>query len=460
MIPVKSHAPAAAQAFQRPVWEASRIGFPAVSRSPGFVALAALVVYLLFRFSMLQDFIAYRFHFNTRYHYVCVPILLLASAIGGRLVPVLSSWLGIWMTAFTFWMGACIPTSTWRGGSFGTFRNYVENDFMIFVVVGCVACVLLAQKRAVYAMAAVMPLYVLILAGTSSASMYGERAMMVYGTYGNPNNIASHLLFLSPFVVCSMLLGKGFGFRHLAGIAALFGGSVFFVRSGSRGGLLALFAALAVVFVGLPSSKKAVAVLMLVLTVPAVLALIPRNALLRYRAIFSDTSGLAMTAAESDMITAAVGSSLERRLIFKESVALSFHNPIFGVGPGQFETYEANGAKAAGRRAIWLVTHNAYTQVSSEMGLVGFVFYMGVLLTTGLSLRRIRKRLSGIPHMRPAYYIASCLLVSWVSYCVFSVFDYLAYYQYVPLMAGFTVGLRAAVEGELGNGEAPAATAI
>ena len=50
--------------------------------------------------------------------------------------------------------------------------------------------------------------------------------------------------------------------------------------------------------------------------------------------------------------------------------------------------------------------------------------------------------------------------MSWVSYCVFSVFDYLAYYQYVSLMAGFTVGLKAAVEGELGNGEAPAATAI
>src|ERR1017187_10513496 len=246
MIPVKSRAPGATQAFQRPVWEASRSGFPAVSRSPGFVALAALAVYLLFRFSMLQDFIAYRFRFNTRYHYVCVPILLLASVIGGRVVPVLISWLGIWMVAFTFWMGACIPTSAWRGGSFGTFKNYVANDFMIFVVVGCVACVLLAQKRAVYAMAAVMPLYVLILAGTSIASMYGERAMTVYGTYGNPNNIASHLLFLGPFVVCSMLLGKGFGFRNLAGIAALFGGSVFFVRSGSRGGLLALFAALAV----------------------------------------------------------------------------------------------------------------------------------------------------------------------------------------------------------------------
>src|ERR1019366_6481628 len=230
MIPVKSHALAATQAFQRPVWEASRIGFPAVSRSPGFVALAALVVYLLFRFSMLQDFIAYRFRFNTRYHYVCVPILLFASAFGGRLVPMLRSSLGIWMTAFTFWMGACIPTSAWRGGSFGTFKNYVANDFMIFVVVGCVACVLLAQKRAVYAMAAVMPLYVLILAGTSIASSSGERAMTDYGTYGNPNNIASHLLFLGPFVVCSMLLGKPFRLRWVAGPASLLAGFVFFFR--------------------------------------------------------------------------------------------------------------------------------------------------------------------------------------------------------------------------------------
>jgi O-antigen ligase len=460
MIAARNRAPAAAPALQRPVWEAPRNGLPAVSRSPGFVTLAALVVYLLFRFGMLQDFISYRFGFNSRYHYVCVPILLLASAFGGRIVPVLRSSLGVGMTAFTFWMCACIPTSTWRGDSFVVFKNYVLNDLMIFVVLGCVACVLSAQKVAVYAMAAVMPLFVLILVGTSSLSRSGERAMMDYGTYGNPNSIASHLLFISPFVVCFMLLSKGFGFRRVAGIAALFAGSVFFFRSGSRGGFLALLAVMAVVFLSLPVSKKVVAVLLLLVLVPASVVLVPKDVLLRYRTIFSDTSSLAMTAAESGMISSALDSSLQRKRLFKESVIITFHNPIFGVGPGQFEVYTANEAKASGLRASWLVTHNTYTQVSSEMGLVGFVLYMGVLLATGLNLGRIRKRLRGIPHMRPAYCIASCLLVSWLAYCVLSVFDHLAYYQYVPLLAGFAVGLKAAVEGELGNGGVPAAPAI
>jgi O-antigen ligase len=460
MIAAKNRAPAVARALQRPAWEAPRSGLKAVSRSPGFVVLAALVVYLLFRLSMIQDFIAYRFGFNSRYHYVCVPILLLASAISGRVVPVLLSSLGIWMTAFTFWMGACIPTSAWRGGSFAVLKNYVLNDFMLFVVLGCVACVLFAQKLAVYAMAAVMPMFVLILAGTSTASRYGERAMTVYGTYSNPNSIASHLLFVAPFVVCFMLLSKGSGFRRVAGVATLFAGSIFFFRAGSRGGLLALLAVLAVGFLSLSVSKKVVALLLLLVLVPASVALMPRDVLLRYRTIFSDTSGVETTARESDMLAAALTSSMQRKLLFKESVAITLRNPIFGVGPGQFNVYNADQAKAAGLRANWLVSHNAYTQVSSEMGLVGFVFYMGVLLTTALTLWRIRKRLRGIPHMQPAHCIASCLLASLVAYCVFSVFDYVAYTQYVPLLAGFTVGLKAAVEGELRNGEVPAAPVI
>jgi O-antigen ligase len=424
------------------------------------VVLAALAVYLIFRFSMLQDFIAYRFRFNTRYHYVCVPILLLASALGGRIVPVLRSSLGIWMTAFTFWIGACIPTSAWPGASFRVFWNYILNDFMIFVVLGCVACVLSVQKVAVYAMAVGMPLFVSILALTSSVSMYGERAMMDYGTYGNPNSISALSLFLGAFVVCAMLLRERFGLRRVAGLVTLLAGSVFFFRSGSRGGLLALVVTLVMVFLVLPLWKKAVAVVLLIVVVPASVLLLPTSTFLRYRSIFSGTSGLQLTEADTKMLDAAVGSSLLREQIFKESVAVSFRNPIFGVGPGQFDVFQANEATAAGQRATWLVTHNAYTQVSSEMGLVGFVFYMGVLLTTGLSLWRIRRRLRGIPAMRPACCIASCLLTAWVSYCVFSVFDYVAYYQYVPLLAGLTVGLKAAVEGEIGTSHAPAAPPI
>jgi len=357
------------------------------------------------------------------------------------------------MTAFTFWMGACIPTSAWRGGSFAVFKDYVLNDFMIFGAIACVASVLFAQKRIVHAMAFVVPVFILIVAGASTQSAYGERTMIQYGTYGNPNSIASHLLFLSPFVICSMLLRKGFSISRAAGFLVLFAGFVFFVRTGSRGGVLALLIMLAAVFLSLPISRKAVAVLLLIVAVPLSLTLIPKDALLRYRTIFSQASPLEANDEDAKTLNAAIASSSLRKLLFWESVAISFRHPIFGVGPGQFDVYKANEAEAAGQHANWLVTHNAYTQVSSEMGLVGFVFYMGLLLTTGLTLRRIRKRFRQVPHMRPAYYIASSLLMSWLAYCVFSVFDYVAYYQYVPLLAGFAVGLNNAVTNEMENGK-------
>jgi O-antigen ligase len=224
---------------------------------------------------------------------------------------------------------------------------------------------------------------------------------------------------------------------------------VVFFRTGSRGGMLALVAMLMAGFVRLSHSRKALSLLLLLLAIPMILALAPKSLRARYLTIIFKSSSLDLEEVDTKMLVSAEGSGVARTALLMDSLQLTMHHPIFGVGPGQFVVSAADEAKAIGKKASWHATHNSYTQVSSEMGLVGLVFYLGMLLTTGRDLRRVRNSVAGIPHLRSLNRMASCLFVSWVGYCVFSFFDAVAYMQYVPILAAMSFCLKSSAKREL-----------
>jgi O-antigen ligase len=88
----------------------------------------------------------------------------------------------------------------------------------------------------------------------------------------------------------------------------------------------------------------------------------------------------------------AVGSAESRKYLFFRSLRMTAENPIFGVGPGQFMTGEAKMSKEQGVRASWHVSHNSYTEVSSEMGIPGLLLYLAVLVSAYRELVGLRKR--------------------------------------------------------------------
>ena len=67
-------------------------------------------------------------------------------------------------------------------------------------------------------------------------------------------------------------------------------------------------------------------------------------------------------------------------------------HPIFGVGPGIFTVGEADLAKSEGQAAQWHVSHNSYTQVSSEMGIPGLLLYLAALWGTLSNIVWFRRR--------------------------------------------------------------------
>jgi len=414
----------------------------ASSFSPlGAFGIAVLTFYILFRMGMVHDVIGFRFGVNSHYSYFCIPVLVLLSLLGGRMPKIIGSTAGIWLVAYTIWIGASIPTSAWRGASFLLFKDYLFNDFTIFVIIGCLGAGLAEQKRIMTAMAAALPIFTLIALKTGIYSQTGRYALQ-FGTFGATNDMAAHVLFLSPFVVFYMLERERFGFGRVASMATLLVGLMLMFRTGSRAGLLAMVLMLAVVFFWLSPTRKMLAIASLVIAVPLMLPLVPRASLVRYMTMFSNTAEIEAEGTAAGSLIAAEGSSEARKELLRKSIQTTLEHPILGVGAGQFIVASAEQAKEAGKRASWRVTHNSYTQVSSELGVPGFVFYIGLLFTTGLHFISVRKSVTGIPQLRSIHRMASCLLVSWVAYCIFSAFGSFGYMQYVPMLAAFAVSLK------------------
>ena len=113
---------------------------------------------------------------------------------------------------------------------------------------------------------------------------------------------------------------------------------------------------------------------------------------------------------------------------------MTAEHPLFGVGPGNFPIISDS----------WRVTHNSYTQMSSEGGIPALVLYVMVLWAGFKNLKRTRK-LSGTN--KEAKLFAGALHASLAGFVVGSLFASCAY-QFFPyfLVSYTTVLLRIAKE--------------
>jgi hypothetical protein len=118
------------------------------------------------------------------------------------------------------------------------------------------------------------------------------------------------------------------------------------------------------------------------------------------------------------------------------------------VGPGVFTVGEANLAKAEGKTAMWHVSHNSYTQVSSEMGFPGLLLYLGALWATFRNVFWFRAH-SRIDATGRSDAVGLALLLSLVGLCVSLAFSSSAYLSYLPMLMGLSVVFRKSLQLEM-----------
>ncbi len=373
--------------------------------------------------------------------YVSVSIHLAAlgcALFSGRLRAVLFSPVGIGIALFSGWMALSSLMSFWKGGSFDT----VVHDWLP-TLAGFLACGLIVSRQQARKIMGVIALGATSAAAASwfLGAVKDERMALDAGTLGNPNDLSMLLLLGAPFLLIP-ILAQG---KRVAQVLSIVAGLLIILvvfRAGSRSGFLALTAMAATLFCILPIAGKLKMAFCSVILVGGALAFGPAYTLYRYATIFTDPTQVA------DYQSEAFGSKKARERLLMESIQMTVDHPIFGVGPGAFLAVQADNAKKEGRASEWRVSHNAYTQLSAEMGVPALIIYL-IALSTGLAnVRWIWKRRFADPSgtMRGA---CVALLISIVGVCVNYIFSSTAYLFYLPLLLGLSVAFRGVMEREM-----------
>ena len=244
-------------------------------------------------------------------------------------------------------------------------------------------------------------------------ALEGRRiAGLIGGLFSNPNDLALHLVTMIPISLVLMIGSRGVikkttyllcSLILMAGLVATF----------SRGGFLGFMCVVAFMVWKLARRNRVIFGSIALAIILATIALAPSA----YRSRISTTSDDSAIARTDDL---------------KRSILIAARHPLFGVGMDNYILF-SNTNKA---------THNAYTQVASEMGLSALLIYMALLWSPFSGLRQIERSARLKRHKPPIYYLAIGLQASLVGYIVVSFFASVAYLWYVYYLVAYCICLR------------------
>jgi O-antigen ligase len=141
-----------------------------------------------------------------------------------------------------------------------------------------------------------------------------------------------------------------------------------------------------------------------------------------------------------------------------QSIKVSLRNPVFGVGVGNFQVAAARSSKEDNLRALWLETHNSYTQISSEAGLPALAVFVMLIWYSLRQPFRMYKAASRFPQLYATAQVGFWLSMTVLNYAVTILFTSVAYSIFLPTLAGLASAYSDAARREIAQAEAEAST--
>jgi O-antigen ligase len=247
------------------------------------------------------------------------------------------------------------------------------------------------------------------LAGTRVKGMLG-------GLFDNPNDLALHLVTMTPLAVGLAFARRGL-LRKVVYVlcAALFVAGV--VVTFSRGGFLGLVVSSGVMAWKLGRRNRFVVMTLAAVALCVFIVAAPGGYGQRVSSMFGGD---------------VTGSADARRDILWRSTLVALRHPLTGIGLGNFPHQGQHNQ----------VSHNAYTQVAAEMGFGALAFYLLFMVTPIRRLRRVERETLGAKDRAAFYYLAVGMQASIVGYMVCSFFASVAHLWYVYYLVAYAVCLR------------------
>jgi O-antigen ligase len=363
-------------------------------------------------------------------------IALLTCALGGGLRKAVDTKVGMLFLVFTFWLCVCTLFSTWRGGSYTMLTELWFKSYLVFLLVAGLVTSLRDCRKLMYVFA-YASLVIVLLSMFFRVDRGDGRLYLSHGTLSNPNDTAQLLLMGIPFWYLMIITKEHNVVRRMLALFCVLPVLKILLATGSRGALMAVVTMMALVFWTASFQSKLKWVVIGAVAIVGAFLVLPSGLKSRYATLFGANS----TYESAEFEREALDSKEQRMNLLKQSIRLTFKHPIFGVGPGVFNVASSEENWSMNLRGIWLETHNAYTQVSSESGLFGFYCFVGAMVACFKMIAQILRVTRKRPELEHLHNMARCQMLSLLGFAVTSFFSSVAYALYFPALAGLSIAL-------------------
>ena len=401
-----------------------------------------LLIFIFLAFSRIFDVKFGALHITGVSYRIAFAMVLLSRGFQ----VALRSNIGKALLAFTLCFGLSVPFSIWRTGSKDIFINsWLTYSFVAFLSVAGLVATYRQWLKLFRALA--YALFVFTIIANVFGVLFNGRLFLENGKFANPNEMAQALLLGLPLWGALMVISKSLPGKVFAmGVMVLMLVTTF--RTGSRGAMIGFVVMLLVVFLRAPVLSKLTIIIASGLFLTIVVTTMPARLVERYKTVADD----AATDSEMDtsMLDSANSSTQSRKQLLKRSLRFTIQHPLLGVGPGMFEVADDAYSVSIGlRKGNWLGTHNSYTQVSSELGIPAFLFFVGAI---GMALKgtySIYRKSRGDPRLEDMCSAALGLHYCLVVYAVTILFEHIAYTVMLPVFGGMAACLVRTAEVEI-----------
>lgn len=398
------------------------------------VAFLCLLFYVFILHSRVLDLTFPSLHIPSLTLYASI----FAAFLGGGILRAFTHRIGVCLLLLTGWMILAVPFSVWIGGSVGAVKLWIKTFLLYFVLAG-LAATWGQFRQLVHTIA--WSILVLALLALWVGEMPQGRLMLSVGRFTNPNDLAQILLMALPFwwyIAGNPNLKRSYRvLSYLAMVPIL----VAMSKTGSRGAMIAAAVVALVLFWRSSVVHKFQLTIGVLVIVIAAGLLLPDYLARRYVTFFEADDSETYTEFDERFEGSAISSTWSRWALLQDSITLTLLNPLFGVGPGQFDVAQDMYSRATrGRKGSWQVTHNSFTEVSSQNGIPALVFYVAAIVFAfqAVSLPRMpRRKLT--PRLAEISAASLCMRLSLWAYVVSSMFGSFAFQTQFLTLGGLAV---------------------
>jgi O-antigen ligase len=409
---------------------------PEVSSALHKVGLYAAFLYLFSGFA--NDIGIHFLHVKPYLSIVAAPLLVIAFFLCGSATRGLKTPLGrIWLALTAFMIGASV-FSIVHATSLQVTREFIMNSLACYFYISAFAVTIRNCGTIMVASVVFQAIYLLTCVFLGKGDDVTRFIVPGSSFMGNSNDIGLQMVVSIGFCLYIILYGNAIA--KIIGVLEFAGGIYFLVKTGTRGGFLAVAACALVWMIVSPAARK----VLLIMVVPAVCLVIAAPGSMVSRLVKISAPG---SLAGKTNLDANEGSQQERTYLLQQSLLFSLRHPVFGSGPGTFMDSLWHNDVATNARAHVNGTHNTYTQLSSESGIPVALLYIAALVISIRMNYRVMVRTRGSPNAKKVHMMATGLFGTLIGFGISVIFIHVGYDNTLPLYSALSGALYLASRG-------------